>query len=356
MKILFISAFPPCEKTAGQDYSRRLIIDLIEKGHNVSLIYAEYPNHNVSLPDSVVVLMKIQPSLKNCLIKPCFHPFYTKRFDKEVLNYIESIKNEYDMIYFDFSQVHLYSYYIKHDNKVLMCHDIILQKYERKGKFQIPFIKQSENRCLKSSNKIYTFSKKDSDFLLNHYNIKSRPVNFYLKNGKYNYMLNEIEPYTFCFYGAWNRSENTECLVWFFENVYKSLKTILSFIVIGGGMNYKLQEKLRKYKNVKYLGFVDDPVLEVSKCQALIAPLKKGAGVKVKVIDALSSGTSVLGTDVAFEGIEDNKNNQLFYRLYKAEEYANILNNWNNKSVNDKQNAADEFFINYNTNHFTDLL
>ena len=43
MKILFITAFPPCQKTAGQDYTRRLILDLIEKGHEVYLIYAEYP-------------------------------------------------------------------------------------------------------------------------------------------------------------------------------------------------------------------------------------------------------------------------------------------------------------------------
>lgn len=282
MKILFITAFPPCEKTAGQDYSRRLIIDLIYKRHNVSLIYFEYPNHNLSIPDKVVVLMKIKPSLRNCLLQPGFHPFYTKRFDAEALNYIQSIKDEYDMIYFDFSQVHLYSCYINHPYKVLMCHDIILQKYERKGKLQLPYIKRSEKRCLKSSNNIYTFSKKDSDFLLNHYNIKSTPVNFYLKNGKYNYILNEIEPLTFCFYGAWNRSENSGSLLWFFDKVYKSLKTNLSFIVIGGGMNLKLQEYLKKYRNVKYLGFVDDPVLEVSRCQALIAPLKKGAGVKVK--------------------------------------------------------------------------
>lgn len=84
--------------------------------------------------------------------------------------------------------------------------------------------------------------------------------------------------------------------------------------------------------------------------------IKKRCRCKSKVIDALSSGTSVLGTDVAFEGIEDNKNNKLFYRLYEAYEYANILNNWENKSVNDKQEAANEFFLNYNTNHFTDLL
>ena len=55
MKILFISAFPPNQKTAGQDYTRRLILDLLDKGHTVSIIYAEYPNHPIELPDSIKI-------------------------------------------------------------------------------------------------------------------------------------------------------------------------------------------------------------------------------------------------------------------------------------------------------------
>ena len=46
MKILFITAFPPCQKTAGQDYTHRLILDLLSKGHEISVVYAEYPSHN----------------------------------------------------------------------------------------------------------------------------------------------------------------------------------------------------------------------------------------------------------------------------------------------------------------------
>lgn len=88
----------------------------------------------------------------------------------------------------------------------------------------------------------------------------------------------------------------------------------------------------------------------------LIAPLYKDAGVKVKVIDALSSGTCVLGTDVAFEGIENNKNNSLFYRLYDPEAYAKIINDWEYKNKSRKQDSANEFFERYNKNHFVDLL
>lgn len=160
----------------------------------------------------------------------------------------------------------------------------------------------------------------------------------------------------FCFYGAWNRVENSECLEWFLKRVYPKLSRAFEFVIIGGSMTECTKEILRAYKNVSYLGFVEDPVKEIACCQALIAPLHKGAGVKVKVIDALSSGTCVIGTDVAFEGIKDNKNHRLFFRAESVEAYCAILNNWRNIAVSEKQAAADEFFARYDTNHFTDLI
>lgn len=160
----------------------------------------------------------------------------------------------------------------------------------------------------------------------------------------------------FCFYGAWNRVENSECLEWFLKNVYPKLSEEMEFVIIGGGMQETLQIKLKSYKNFSYLGFVEDPVMEIAKCQALIAPLHKGAGVKVKVIDALSSGTCVIGTNVAFEGIEDNEKIRLFFRAESPDAFAAILNNWRSIDVQTKQAAANEFFERYNTNHFSDFL
>lgn len=187
MKILFITAFPPCQKTAGQDYTRRLILDLLEKGHEVSLIYAEYPAHTVELPLSVKILNTILPSFKNCIKRPLFHPFFTKRFDEDVLNFIQSIAADFDMLYFDFSQVHLYSLFLEHPNKVFMCHDIIAQKFSRKGWLQLPWIKRSEGKLLCTADKIITFSEKDCDFIQKTYGLQSSHVNFYLKNGRFDY-------------------------------------------------------------------------------------------------------------------------------------------------------------------------
>ena len=354
--ILFITAFPPCQKTAGQDYTRRLILDLQTKGYKISLIYAEYPGHIVELNNEVEIIGIIKPSLTNCFYIKKVHPFFSKRFNPNILTTIKKIADNFDMIYFDFSQVHLYSLFVNHPNKILMCHDVIAQKFERKGILQLPWIKNTENKLLKTATKIITFSKKDCEFIKKSYNLDSSNVNFYLKNPSFKYDEQILDYNHFCFYGAWNRQENTECLLWFIKQVYPKINSNLVFDIIGGGMPDNLQKKLKVYKNINYLGFVEDPVKSISKCQALIAPLHKGAGVKVKVIDALTSGTSVIGTKITFEGIEDNKTNKLFYTAVKPEEYIKYLSYWKNITVEQKQLAADEFFIRYDSNHFPDLI
>lgn len=357
MKILFITAFPPCQKTAGQDYSRRLLQDLVNHGNNVSLIYAEFPHHNLEIDSRIEVIDKIHPSIFNCFNKCFFHPFFTRRYNKEIEKKIQNLSPKFDMIYFDFSQVHIYSYNINHPNKVLMCHDVIVQKYSRKNRLQLPWIKLSEGKILRTGSSIITFSKKDCEYLHKKYNLKSTNVNFYLKNGNFKYENTTVYNNRFCFYGAWNRPENFNCLKWFINKVYPFLSNKqLEFIIIGGGLAQEIQNSVKKYKNITYVGFVENPLDEISSCQALIAPLKKGAGVKVKVIDALSTGTYVIGTNVAFEGIVDNISAPIFITAIEPAQYVNILNNWKSINKEYKQAAADEFFENYNKNHFIDII
>lgn len=358
LNILFITAFPPNSRTAGQDYTCRLLDDLAGRGHSVSLVYASYPGHEAELDGRISVLSVIQPILKNCLNHPQFHPFFTRRLDRIVLSLIQSSAPRFDMLYFDFSQVHLYSLFVNHPNKVLMCHDVIAQKFSRKGRVQLPWIKRTEKAVLASASRILTFSRKDCDVIKAEYGFDSSAVHFYLKNVRFDYDSANVtvRENTFCFYGAWNRAENAEGLVWFLEKVLPLLSGTFRFLVIGGGMSTRLKKKLSAFPAAECLGFVEDPLAEIARCQALIAPLFKGAGVKVKVIDALTSGTGVIGTDVAFEGIEDNAVCRLFHKTCSVADFARILDSWKPVSASEKQAASDEFCTCYNSCRFADTV
>ena len=62
----------------------------------------------------------------------------------------------------------------------------------------------------------------------------------------------------------------------------------------------------------------------IANSRALIAPVFSGAGVKVKVLEALACGTPVVGTDIAFEGIV--KADRMMMQFADANQCAEMMN------------------------------
>ena len=104
------------------------------------------------------------------------------------------------------------------------------------------------------------------------------------------------------FFGAMNRRANWESAIWFIENVFNKIENqALRFVILGS----KPPQELLKYKNSRILipGYVDDvkPFFEQSLC--LVVPLQLGAGIKIKVLEGMSSGIPVLANNIGIEGI-----------------------------------------------------
>ncbi|RZJ79379.1 MAG: glycosyltransferase, partial [Flavobacterium sp.] len=160
----------------------------------------------------------------------------------------------------------------------------------------------------------------------------------------------------FIFYGAWNRKENSEGLTWFINNVYPYVnKFDLRFKVIGGGMPVEIINKLKSLKHIEYSGFVDNPYKFLTSSSALLAPLFNGAGVKVKVIEALLTGTPVIGTVVALEGLDLLRGRSDFlYKCTSAKDFINAIDNFKKKSTEERQNFKSE--LNYPKNKAIDLI
>src|SRR5579885_3679046 len=107
-RVLVITAFPPNRLTAGQDYTRTLLEEL-QKDHVIDVITFSYRQHKPDLPDSITIIKNIKvgqfQKIKNILSLPTVHPFFSTRFKKSVATHISQISNQYDILYFDFSQV-----------------------------------------------------------------------------------------------------------------------------------------------------------------------------------------------------------------------------------------------------------
>lgn len=306
MKILYLTAFPPNRKTAGQNYSRQLLNDLCNC-HSVDLIYWKYPNHELEISNKITVLKCIELPKYPLLhyLRYAGFPLFAKRYTNKISKYIISIADNYDLVYFDFSQVFRYAIDLNHHRKIGMSHDVIAQKFSRDCIYKplLYWIKRTERKCLGGLNEIYTFSKKDSDFIESYYKRNSSPVSFYIEPEILNLdygSIDEVEDY-YVMYGAWNRNENQESIKWVLKN---KISDRVNIKVIGGGMPEFLKDALRN-SNIDYCGFIDNPYPIIAKSKGLIAPLFHGAGVKVKVIECLALGTPVIGNNVTFEGIDN---------------------------------------------------
>lgn len=112
------------------------------------------------------------------------------------------------------------------------------------------------------------------------------------------------------FYGAMNRQENWKSALWFIDNVLPELKKT-RFVIVGNRPAKVLLSRASEKVIVK--GFVEDvtPFFRESLC--LVAPLVLGAGVKIKIIEGLSSGIPVLTNKIGIEGIEAVDGREFFF-------------------------------------------
>lgn len=311
-KILFLTPYLPSDRAGGENFTR-LLLEELSKTCQIDLIYFKYRTDPFYIvPNSNIKVLKVVKNsffvkIKNFILYPILHPVFSIRFDWRLLRYIKYLikTNQYDFLYLDHSQMFIYGTYIYSLKKILMSHDVMYQRYLRMGNlFNLMAISYSEKRVLSSSKSvIFTFSKKDSDIIKKIYGKPSLVTNFFLDRNVINATPHKIED-QIVFFGKWNRKDNLDGLIWFFENVYSKIRRKLNILIVGIGLPDSIGLSITKNHNVKYLGYTTNPYPIIANSILLVSPLFSGAGVKVKVVETLACGTPVLGTGISFEGID----------------------------------------------------
>jgi GT2 family glycosyltransferase len=110
------------------------------------------------------------------------------------------------------------------------------------------------------------------------------------------------------FVGSMVHGPNPDAVSWFLDEIWPKVRDecpAARFHVVGSGAPQTLLDKADD--TVLFHGAVAEDVLEslYREARVSVAPLRFGAGVKGKVIEAMRLGTPVVGTSVALEGIED---------------------------------------------------
>jgi polysaccharide biosynthesis protein PslH len=121
-----------------------------------------------------------------------------------------------------------------------------------------------------------------------------------------NYPLREPEsPPTLFFIGSLDWDPNLEGLHWFLENCWPVIHQKvpwLKFRVAGRNMDRKLLNL--RAANVEIIGEVDSSLDFIGKNSVMVVPLFSGSGMRIKIIEGMAMGKTIISTSLGAEGIE----------------------------------------------------
>lgn len=143
------------------------------------------------------------------------------------------------------------------------------------------------------------------------------------------------------FVGGFNHPPNVDAVLWFVRDIFPHITAKdpeIKFIVVGS----KVTDQIMKLQSERVIikGFVSDEELArlYENCRLVIAPLRYGAGIKGKIVEAIYYRSAVVTTTIGAEGlcnnnglitVEDNaiafaeKTLELYYDKAKLEQIFN---------------------------------
>ncbi|GFO60116.1 glycosyl transferase family 1 [Geomonas silvestris] len=108
------------------------------------------------------------------------------------------------------------------------------------------------------------------------------------------------------FVGLMDYGPNADAVLYFHREIFPLIKEKvpdLGFMVVGSDPPREVRE-LSRNPDVVVTGRVDDLRPYYQKALVAVIPLRSGGGTRLKIIEALSTGTPVVSTSVGCEGLE----------------------------------------------------
>lgn len=114
------------------------------------------------------------------------------------------------------------------------------------------------------------------------------------------------------FIGSLDWMPNLEGLNWFLEEVWPMVRSIHpSARLRVAGRNTPAALKRRNIPGVEFLGEVRSAVKFINDHQILVVPLLSGSGMRVKILEGLFLGKTVITTTVGMEGIDARQGEEI---------------------------------------------
>ncbi len=168
----------------------------------------------------------------------------------------------------------------------------------------------SEDICIKKCSKIICQCEYDKEIILKRHNRLRKSI-----GKKFKIQINNINPSwivekskvnsefivddskkNICFIGGFNdKRKGQDILLEAIKELNKE-KNNYNFYLIGGGKNLENYKKIYNYKNVEFLGNMDNPLIVLKKCDLLVVPSLADSCPNT-VLEALYNDIVVIGSN-----------------------------------------------------------
>ena len=310
-----------------------IITGLLEAGHQVKILAINNEKFHVKESDIPVeykkktgielidVDLRVMPlkAFANLFTKKSYHVerFISKEFKDRLTEVLE--KEHFDVVQLEMLYMTPYVDTIRQHSKamiVLRAHNVEHKIWERIAKETRFFmkrwyinhlaktLKEYELSALETVDGIAAITRKDAAFFRKYCSkpIIDIPYGVYPEEFTPKYEI-EGKP-KFYHIGSMNWMPNEEGIRWFIDEVLpKTVEKVYDFVYHLAGRN--MPEWLKELKNphVNVVGEVPDAKEFVANHDVAIVPLLSGSGIRIKIIESMAMGKTVITTRVGAEGI-----------------------------------------------------
>jgi hypothetical protein len=252
-------------------------------------------------------------------------------------------KNKYEILFFDTSLLGIFIKYVTKKQRIKSIsffqnvgYDYVSVRFGR-NILKYPYLFLAfinETLTLKHSTVCITLNERDKKRLNKIYNINPEyiiPITLKSEKQK-ELIISEHEKHKtdipkLLFVGSLNRA-NYISVKWFVDNVMPHINKA-ELLVVGKDFETKAYELSRE--NVKVIGTVDKLDEYYYKSVCVISPIFEGAGMKVKIAEALMFGCTIFGTEEAFEGY-DLADESVTIKCNNSKDFIEKINNFISKT------------------------
>jgi glycosyltransferase involved in cell wall biosynthesis len=201
----------------------------------------------------------------------------------------------------------------------LVVHDLFYQAHERKAarasglmrafwKSEARRTRKWEATMIASATEVFALTEKDryaaerisgrSDIVVRYPDVEEIYHKISKVRGPY------ISKGMILFWGQMSRTENEDAVIWFVREILPSIRLARPHarLVIAGANPGPAVLKLAS-EHVEVTGFVPDPIPIFQAAELAVAPLRLGAGIKIKVAEYVAAGIPTVVTSIGAEGI-----------------------------------------------------